>query len=264
MTLLKMTIRIRMESGKMNRTSRTVVAGFAVTMTLAAAGARADLITNGNFASTTGNGEIGVNTSITGWSTTGYNFLFTPGTADKAGAPGSSGPVILWGPNSGSANGLPATSPAGGNFVALDGNYGVGALTQSVSGLTVGNTYTLTFYEAGAQQSPATGPHSDTLAVSLGGQTLSTPALSTVSMGFSGWTAESLTFTASSASEILSFLANGSPSGGPPFILLNDVSLNAATAAVSEPATTALLGTGLLGLGLVVRRRRMNGGAKAA
>jgi hypothetical protein len=59
-----------------------------------------------------------------------------------------------------------------------------------------------------------------------------------------------LTFTATAASEALTFIAVGTPSGEPPFVLLDGVGFTA----VPEPATFALLGIGLVGIGAVGRR----------
>ena len=68
---------------------------------------------------------------------------------------------------------------------------------------------------------------------------------------------ESFTFTATSGSEALSFLAIGTPTGVPPFSLLDGVTM---VAAVPEPETWALM---LCGMGLIgaVQRRRRNRGA---
>ena len=63
--------------------------------------------------------------------------------------------------------------------------------------------------------------------------------------------ADGLTFTATAAQEVLSFLSQGTPSGDPPIALLTDVSITK----VPEPGTLTVLGAGLAGL-MAVRRRR--------
>jgi len=224
-----------------------------------AAGHATDLITNGGFESNTGNGQVGVNTSVTDWTVTDigngtYTFLYAAGTADTTGANGQYVNVALWGPNDGSANGLPASSPAGGYYMAEDSDFQVGPIQQTINGLIVGDTYTLGFYWAAAQQYLFTGVNSSGFEVSLGGQTFST-ALDTIpSEGFSGWQYQTFNYTPTSSSELLSFLAYGSPQV-PPFALLDGVSLNG-TSAVPEPETWALLLTGLMaGAGLLKSRK---------
>lgn len=114
------------------------VAGLGLALTFASAHA-ANLVTNGDFETTTaGNGQLGFNTNATGWATTGYNFVFAPGTADTTGANGVDGNLTLWGPGNGSTSGLTA-SPAGGNFVAADGAYIVAPIMQTIGGLTTGD-----------------------------------------------------------------------------------------------------------------------------
>lgn len=244
-----------------------------------------NLVLNGNFASNTyangasatgstlGSYQFGTGyesgstpyDTLTDWTTSGYNFVFTPdsGTtsrisADNTGATGSAGNVKLWGPGDGSSNGL-TNSPAGGNFIAADGAYEVAAISQTIVGLVPGTTATLTFYWAGAQQSGFTGPTTDQWEVSLGSQTQYTPVVDLTSEGFSGWSEVTMTFTPTSTTETLSFLAIGTPSGEPPFALLAGVALND----VPEPASWALMVSGLVGLIGYMRWRRRSGGAMA-
>ena len=60
------------------------------------------------------------------------------------------------------------------------------------------------------------------------------------------------TYKATSTSEVLSFFAVGTPTGVPPFVLLDGVSLNAS---VPEPETLTMMATGLVGMIGYVRYR---------
>jgi hypothetical protein len=71
---------------------------------------------------------------------------------------------------------------------------------------------------------------------------------------FTGWYSETFDYTATSTTEVLSFMADGTPNGEPPFALLDGVSLNNVTPA-PEPGTLPLLFTGLMG-GLGILRSR--------
>ena len=224
-----------------------------------------DLITNGGFEQTTsGPGQFDYQTKATGWTSasSSYNFIFGSGTADTTGSPGQYGNIKLWGPGTGSANGLPASSPNGGNFVAADGAFNTGPIQQTISGLTVGDTYAVSFFWAGAQQSGFTGPTTEQWNVSLGSQSQSTAVVSNASHGFTGWMQQTLDFTATNSSEVLSFLAAGTPNGVPPFALLDGVSMNDVSSpspgpsTVPEPATVSLMVVGLLGLSVAGHRRR--------
>lgn len=226
-----------------------------------------EFVQNGGFESTSGvnpTGQLGYNITADGWSVPtppgSYAFLFTPGSADTTGANGEDGNVQLWGPGTGFNNGLPAASPAGGNYVALDSDFQQGALSQTILGLTAGNDYTLSFWWAGAQQARFSGATTDQLQVAFGSQTLTTPVLNNTSQGFTGWTKQTFTFNANSSSELLSFLAIGSPAV-PPFTLLDGVSL---TSAVPDNATLLVSGFILLPVaGGVLRRFRKSAPAQA-
>jgi hypothetical protein len=193
---------------------------------------------------------------LVGWSTAGYNFVYLPGTADTTGATGQA-TVKLWGPaNSGTnAANLPLSSPTGGDYVASDGAYEVSPITQTLNGLKVGEELVVSFAWAGAQQSTFTGATSDKWTVSMGTVSASNPSQSTSVVqlpteGASAWTYQTFTFIATSSTEVLSFLATGTPSGQPPFALLANVAVN-----VPEPASVLLMLSGLAGLVCLARRR---------
>ena len=213
-----------------------------------------NLVVNGGFETTSnGKGQLGFNTNATGWTNvSGYTFLYTPGTADTSGAPGEYGQVSLWGPGNGSANGL-ALSPTGGNFIASDGAFQTTPIKQTITGLVTGQKYDLGFDWGAAQQFGFDGASSEKWQVSLGAETYTTAVASAASHGFSGWKHQVFSFTATGASEVLSFLAVGAPNGVPPFALLDGVTL---TAAVPEPSTWALMLGGFAVVGFIARRRR--------
>ena len=241
---------------------KSVVIASLATTAVTADAALVSLVKNGGFETftttnpnaTTG-GEFGRTVTVADWSSNGYNFVFGPGTADTTGSYTSeySGYLTLWGPNNGAANGLPASSPAGGNFVGADGAFQVGAITQMITGLTTGNRYLVGFDWAGAQQNSFTGGTTEQWIVSLGGESRATPVLQNASHGFTGWQHTGFAFTATGASETLSFLAVGTPDGEPPFSLLDGVTLTA----VPEAASWAMLMTGFGLVGFAARRRRV-------
>ncbi len=250
-------------------------------------GARANLVINGSFEDTSnvtpppypgnipgtlgvgGIGGLGYNTVATGWTSpetsytnqTGYNFIFSPATASSTGSNGYNGGLALWGPGNGFNNGLTA-SPDGGQFVGADGDTRYnGRIQQTITGLTVGGYYQVGFWWALAQEAGNGGTPTAQWQVSLGSDTQSTPNVNLPSVGgFVPWMYQTLNFTATSTSEVLSFLATeGGPFGGPPFLLLDGVSLNA----VPEPSSllTAGVGISLFGIGAARRLRGRSGSA---
>jgi hypothetical protein len=220
-----------------------------------------NLVTNGNFDTNTigGSSFMYGGSGVTNWSATGLTYLFYPYTADTTGAPVYSSTFLLSGPGNGVNNGFTGVSPDGGNFIGLDGdaNYR-SSISQTVSGLTVGGHYAVSFYWAAAQQSGFTGPTTETMQVSLGNDTRLTQTINNVSTGFNGWVQSTVIFDATSTSEVLNFLAIGTPVGLPPFSLLDGVTMT-----VPEPESWTMLAPGLIGL-LAFRRRKTSAGSKAA
>ena len=140
-----------------------------------------------------------------------------------------------------------------------------------ISGLTVGETYHLTFDWAATQYDFVNGPSfgctgcwvgatTNEMEVSLGAETHDTTTESVLSQGFTGWLTGSMNFTATSASEMLVFLSLGGPTSLPPVALLDGVSLTGEVPIVSggvpEPSTWAMMGIGFAGLACAGYRRR--------
>jgi hypothetical protein len=237
-----------------------VIGASAAAFLMLGTSAQATSFTNGSFEINTGNGQLGIGgtTTATGWSVPagGYTFLFAPGTADTTGANGEYGNLALWGPGYGVANGMPATSPVGGYFIGQDSAFQVQPLQQTITGLTAGDTYALSFYWGTAQQTGFYGATYDSWLACLGVECDSTGTVANPSQGFEGWYGETFVYTAIGPSEILTFLASGGDCCGntnsqPPFVLLDGVSLTQ----TPEPGSLPLFFTGLMG-GLGVLRSR--------
>lgn len=231
-----------------------------------------NLVTNGSFEANFGAGQFNQTlpgsaggqsaakpgTTATDWTVTGTNssypqgYAFIFGNADsftttnagvgptsQYGNPGGPATLPLWGS---SADG----SPAGSYFYGVNSTYHPSALSQTINGLTVGDSYTLTFDYAAAQQYLYNGYTTDQWVVTLGGQTIATTSINLPSNGFSGWQINSATFTYEGDGanpNLLTFVNNGmggcnssflncaindpGASGGPPFSLLDNVSLTA-------------------------------------
>lgn len=251
---------------------KTFVAMLAFVLASAAQAGPVNLVQNGGFELTTsGTGQIDYNTSVSSWSAPGgYNFVFAAGSADTTGAwTWFNGPddmaLKLWSDKNGGANSL-AASANGGNFIAADGAYAVVPIQQAIHNLVVGQTYTLSFEWAAAQQWGFTGSTTEKWTVSIDGNTFETAAYANQSHASSGWMTEAFSFTAKAGDGLLSFLAAGTPTGHPPFSLLDGVSLfavdspekNTPAANVAEPASLLTMATGLGLLAAALRRRRQS------
>jgi hypothetical protein len=252
-------------SNSVTRRVLAAVAAAALT-TISSAALASPLITNGNFATTTATAVVGSttygtsinNSNLTGWSLgtctsncsapASFDFLFLPNSyANGVDYQGTIIPMYSSGP------GALVTGGVTYNAVGVDAANATYALNQSVTNLTVGDTYFLTFYQASTQANGGaeTTAFTGNWAVSLGSQTLNSATMSNPYKGSTGWVAQTLQFTATSATETLSFLATSPSTGQPPFLLLADVSL-----AVPEPDSLVMLAAGMGGLLLLRRYRR--------
>ena len=217
---------------------------------LAVPASGASYIMNGSFESTTlSNSGFFTTSDVADWSTNSYTFLVFPGTAQT----GIGNGVKLY---AGAAPDImPSTSPDGGNFVAADGAYEVGKISQTMNGLTPGQQYDVTFYQAGAQQQGYNGATTDRFEVFFGSDSQFSALMTNPSHDFQPWEQQTLTFTANATSEVLSFLAVGTPSGVPPFTLLDGVTVSSAA---PEPGYLLLVGIGLVAAGVVRRRKQQS------
>ena len=218
-------------------------------------------------------------------SPSGTNADVPPGAPYQFNTPPSN--FTLYGPGSagGSQHNDLGLGPSGGNFLALDGaqepimHSGVacgpaggsceypiqGSISQTIHGLTVGLATTVHFAWAAGQECCFSGATTEQMEVSLcptSGCTstdiLKTPVLDNPQGGFQNWrlgtpqNGGAFTFVPTSTSEVLTFLAIGTPNSQPPIVLLDGgVSLSQ----VPEPGTWGLLGIGLATIAGVGYRR---------
>ena len=220
-----------------------------------------NLVTNGTFSSTSLSGAGGYLCANTGGSTCTSAVANWSATCATGGCTGTKTPSsVLFAGSNGSAwnngsglywSGI-GNAPLGGNVIAVDGDAQyTSVLSQSVSGLKVGETYLLQFYQAASQQTGLSGKTTEQWSVSLGGGTSQISALqNTASQSASPWTTVAMRFVANATSETLQFVALGTPTGEPPVVLLSDVSM----VDIPEPAGMAVVVAGLLGF-LWMRRK---------
>ena len=209
----------------------------------------------------------------------GYNFIYAAGSKGGAPsgntcgsvatcAPGQDGPVGMWAIPTNTT-----TLGANGAFLALDSdfntassnnNHGV-AVSETVTGLTVGDTYTIVFNTADTQQNTFQGASQDYVTVCFLGICENTNNALDASESATPWVYNTFSFTDTAAinatSTTLSFLGVGgtdpaSNNNVPAFALVDDLSITqTAPPPTPEPSSLLLMGTGLAGLAGVVRMR---------
>lgn len=244
--------------------NRTVLAGVLVAGA-ALGGAKADpvnLVQNGSFEDTVGfdpsqSGSEVTNSNLTDWQISGCLSGCTNGAAQysfllQSNYTTNGFYIAEYNENDHFYGGGPGVSPSGGNAYAADGGYQVGGLGQMIKGLTIGQTYQLSFYQASAEQSGYPGAFTASWLVGFGNQTQQSSGMVTASQSYSGWVQDTMDFTATAVDQVLWFMAT-STNSYPPFLLLDGVSLTQ----VPEPATFGVVAVGLAGLVAVRRRRRV-------
>ena len=179
---------------------------------------------------------------------------------------------------------LAPTSPAGGNYVTMDADtvHGYnGTIYQTATGLTVGKTYVLTFYQAAGQQKTNSGSATDWWSVDVGGTVSGTSVTGGTTFGsltqnsifwrdqsqlstpdIPVWQQISYAFKATNASEIISFtsssLMSNTANGVPPYLFLDGVNLQLSP----EPGSIFLTALGVIAL-LIIRKRMVKRAATA-
>ena len=171
---------------------------------------------------------------------------------------GDVGDGLLWAIGYSDGGGSATVAGDGKQFVTLGSGFAqppaFAAWSQTVSGLTIGDSYTLSF-EIAAEGTDS-GPQSITVGTTSGSPTPS-ETFGPVANGanyWRNWVPESYNFTASATSAALQFSVNQSEDIG-----LDNVSIAPKASAVPEPSTVFLLGSALAVAAAAVRKRLPRG-----
>jgi hypothetical protein len=191
----------------MKRIALTVACMSLLGLSITAGDASADLITNGSFEQV----QLG-------------SPYFSTSTADVPGwtHSGSQGDALLWNDHYCDIGGCVGPAADGHQFVTMGGGFfafGTSTWSTSITGLTVGQTYNLSFSIANENnfytgQTPAGPPSDQTVSVSINGVPMGAfiaPVGTAPTSGFSTywgtWNLETVSFVALAGTENLSFTA---------------------------------------------------------
>ena len=228
------------------------------------------------------------NTILTGNQGAPFLFVVDPTTLDTTGFLDSwdYGYRHLWGSHNG-GNDVIAPAPTGQTTALLmDGDYNITPIYQALSGLVKGQKYNVSFEWAAGQWSQNTGKTTENIEVGLGGVIKNSAGYvnpvtgrSEFQLGshdFSGWMSYSANFVYNGVDTLmnygldytgetfdampnwLTFIAQGTPAGEPPTVLMTGLNVTQIpiTSVVPEPASWAMMILGVGGLGFVARCRR--------